>query len=301
MENVVNRSNEFLLSVIGNIESIDRQHGVRLRKLSLVSDQAEFIELNDVIYDYFTKCNTSALRVAIDYMHMVSDMKKEMLYFERHDSYSCKSQKEAFEKVYSQPEVMSYYMNGLMISQLLWSHHYNMYKHFKTSIKSFFQYKGWDKNRVNVLDIGAGHGLFSFIARKNVKNIHNHDIVDISASSLQISELMLGQNKINYVNEDISQFDPDNKYDLIIIGEVLEHLDNPYKMLAHAKNLLSDNGILWLTVPVNAPAIDHVFLFRDAEEVLEMVKAAGLKGLHTFKCIAEMNNKTELVGKFCKK
>jgi len=43
------------------------------------------------------------------------------------------------------------------------------------------------------------------------------------------------------------------KYDTIFILEVLEHLQNPLFFMSQAKDCLTDNGSIYLTMPVNNP------------------------------------------------
>ena len=40
-----------------------------------------------------------------------------------------------------------------------------------------------------------------------------------------------------------------NKYDIITMGDVIEHVDNSKEALKKAYNLLNDNGILWISTP----------------------------------------------------
>ena len=65
------------------------------------------------------------------------------------------------------------------------------------------------------------------------------------------------------------------------------------------KTLLSDKGILWLTVPTNAPAIDHVYLFKNKEEIYDMIESSGLAIIDKFLFSVE-NTDTQLIGVYCK-
>jgi len=101
----------------------------------------------------------------------------------------------------------------------------------------------------------------------------------------------------------------DNKYDLICLGEVLEHLDNPKSILLRLSSLLKPNGILWITTPTNSPAIDHVYLFNTKEEVFKLIRDANLDIVSKCNFFAEdmqeeealLRKATNLVGVFCKK
>lgn len=289
----------FLTDILKAIDNIDSVHGYKIAESISTMIDKDYCEIADVVLNYFQSQNISSKTIAKDYMDMVSDMKKEMLFFERFGKYRCESQNDALIAVYSQPEVMKYYMNGIIISQILWSHHFNMLKYFKSGIVSLSQTK---MNTImnTILDIGAGHGLYSLIVKNNL-NTGLIDIVDISKQSLKITEAIIGSEYIDYHDTDISDYCPSYTYDLIILGEILEHLDKPEEMLLKAKDLLSDQGYIFLTVPTNAPAIDHVYLFRSSTEICNMIAGTGLIITSAISCGAELNNQTKLVGVFCKK
>ena len=67
------------------------------------------------------------------------------------------------------------------------------------------------------------------------------------------------------------------RWDSIVISEVLEHLEEPERALRNVASLLADDGRILITTPVNCPMPDHIYLFRTPEEVLELVAAAGLE------------------------
>jgi 2-polyprenyl-3-methyl-5-hydroxy-6-metoxy-1,4-benzoquinol methylase len=268
----------FYKSLLLDIENRIPGHTKRLNR----SRSKDFYELLLLMYNYLKYCDD----LAEDYVHMVNDMKREMKYFLKEWKYSCKNQDEAYLRVYSDPDVMSYYMNALFISQLLWTHHFRMLQFFKKRVKSF--------NYNRVLDIGSGHGLFSWF----LKDAAFIDILDISNPALEITRELLGNNKVDYLNMDISLLNTDRKYDFIILGEVLEHLDDPRLMISQAIDHLNADGILWITVPTNAPAIDHVYLFKSKEEVYKMIEEK-LKILSCF--VVSADNMTQLIGMFCYK
>jgi len=58
-------------------------------------------------------------------------------------------------------------------------------------------------------------------------------------------------NKYGIVAEtaDFLEFESDRKWDIIIMGDVLEHVSNPGKALAKAESLLSDEGAIWISTP----------------------------------------------------
>jgi ubiquinone/menaquinone biosynthesis C-methylase UbiE len=74
--------------------------------------------------------------------------------------------------------------------------------------------------------------------------------VDPDAASIEHGKrLARSSTSLNFICASIEDLPDDNRFDVIILSEVLEHLDQPDEMLRYAKRLLQNNGILIVTVP----------------------------------------------------
>ncbi len=299
----------FLNELVEEIEKKDKLHSKKIHgNIAFIKEKypVQFEELLGLVQLYFNNLDLTSERIASDYLKMINDMRAEGLYFYRHGKYRCDNQKIADEYVYSKPEVMTYYMNALLVSQIMWKHHFNIFMYFQEHLKTLFA----NQKQLNILDIGPGHGFFSFLIKKEFPDYEKIDIVDISETSLQMTKNIIGfdGDKINYFKKDIFDYDDSKKYDFIVLGEVSEHLDEPEKILRKLSNLLNPDGLLWLTTPTNSPALDHVYLFKTKEEVLTLVEQSGLNTIASCNYFAEdmdeataLKNKiTNLVGLFCK-
>lgn len=305
-----NNTHIFLQDLILEIGKKDALHSRKIKKdLSIITQnhQTQFNELLDMIVQYFSSQGITPEFLASDYLKMINDMRKEGKYFLKHGLYSCKDQSMAYENVYSRGDIMSYYMNALLISQILWKHHFDMFIYFRETLKKYYT----QNDKITILDVGPGHGFFSYIIKTDIPGYLQLDIVDISESSLEVTKQIIADSseKIFYFNDDVFNFESPHKYDLIILGEVLEHLDKPMEILTKLSNLLTDTGVLWLTAPTNAPAIDHVYLFKSKQDVVDLIELSGFGVTDIFGCYSEnvdeeyaiKNKITQLIGAFCKK
>ena len=99
----------------------------------------------------------------------------------------------------------------------------------------------------NVLDIGSGNGHFLFSVQQN-----QIDYLGIEPSTQKVeNSKKIGVNKV--LNVGLEEFLDNNnlnqKFDLIFLNQVFEHLEDPLLKLKKLKNLLSKNGIIIIVVP----------------------------------------------------
>ena len=93
-----------------------------------------------------------------------------------------------------------------------------------------------------LLEIGVGGGEFALAARETGFNV----------LALDVSEGNVSQVKkfgIDARVQDVMTFDTDKKWDVIIMGDVIEHVACPVKTMEKVSSILADDGVLWLSTP----------------------------------------------------
>ena len=260
--------------IIEKIEAKNARHGKKLRK-SLSGLEEKFYSEAELFYSKyatFVDKDGKDIDYGIEsYLRVVSDYVYEQIRFMQTGEYSCKSFEDAYNKVYNNPEVMEYYMHGLLMTQFLWKHHFEMWKFFRESLNAV-------PNKIGkYLEIGGGHGLFLDEAIRIFSKDTEYHMVDISKSSLDMAKNFVESKEVKYMLQDIYEYDVDIKYDFITMGEVLEHVERPVELMQQINRLLNDDGYAFITVPTNAPAIDHIYLFEDAAAVRSTFDAAGFE------------------------
>ena len=66
-------------------------------------------------------------------------------------------------------------------------------------------------------------------------------------------------------------------FDCIVIGEVLEHVDDPLTILKNLHRLLDDAGRMFVTTCARCPAVDHVYLYQDQADIENQLIESGFK------------------------
>jgi len=101
---------------------------------------------------------------------------------------------------------------------------------------------------VRILDFGCGTG--DSLKTLELEGFNNFYGVEIGVKRYQISESNFPGRVIwGSVNESIKLADKVGLFDLIFLNHVAEHLVNPRKVIKELSNILSDNGIIIVSVP----------------------------------------------------
>lgn len=98
-----------------------------------------------------------------------------------------------------------------------------------------------------VLDVGCGNGIISRGIGKEGYHVHG---IDISDKAIEKARALTNLENVTFDNISAEQLVADgNKYDAVICSEVLEHLNQPEKLLRVLYESLMNNGLLIVTVP----------------------------------------------------
>jgi len=221
----------------------------------------------------FLKSGQEQIEAARSYNRMSMDFLREQICFSKTGTYRLKDASLAQKNVYSQPDVMRYYMVGLLLSYLLWPNHFKIL----SFLKAYIQEISID----SYLEIAPGHGLFAAEVLQRFSDI-KATLLDISETSLGVTSDILSAFKIDssrfsFINADfLSTSVPEDKFDFVSIGEVLEHVNDAPGFLKRVGSLLKGQGTIFMSTCANCPAIDHVYHFRSANEIRSMINDVGM-------------------------
>ena len=197
---------------------------------------------------------------------------------EKTGNYKFSTFKEVQENIYEKnTEQGPSYLWGLYFSEIFWKTHHEICRFFSEE----FVKDAKQKRDGNVLEIPLGNGFFlSEFLRENKS--WNGTGIDISKHAVELAERILSANKIlsrsyKLVNDDFFEFSEEKKFDRIICGEFLEHVEDPLKVLKKLNSLLLPEGKIALTTAIWAANIDHIYLYKSAEEVRDHIRAANFE------------------------
>jgi 2-polyprenyl-3-methyl-5-hydroxy-6-metoxy-1,4-benzoquinol methylase len=260
--------------MLARIETADPIYGKQLRKRLSAMDEHYVQTASDYFgrYDAALRLEGKSIGFGVDcYLKLSSDMTTERINFVRTGKYANSSYKEVQQRIYGNAAIMDYHMHGLAIAQYLWPEQYARIEFFQKNLPIF------TGTCTAYLEVGGGHGLYVWTALQKLPENTRFDLLDISPSSIELAEKIVGPSRVNYVLMDIFEYEASQPYDFITAGEIIEHLENPLAFLQKISSLLNPGGTIYFTTSINAPMIDHIYLFSDAQEIRELIAAAGLK------------------------
>ena len=138
------------------------------------------------------------------------------------------------------------------------------------------------ENAVRILDIGTGTGLLALMLAQRAPNVLI-DAIEIEENAcIQATENVaesLWKDRINIIHRALQDFEPAEKYDLIVSNppyflhslknpdtakKTARHTDTlmPTELITHAKRLLNENGKL----SVIYPTTEALLLIKEAEK-----------------------------------
>jgi 2-polyprenyl-3-methyl-5-hydroxy-6-metoxy-1,4-benzoquinol methylase len=221
-------------------------------------------------------------RFALDYRFLCETVLEEEIFFRREGRYRLSKFEDAYREVYANRQFMDRYMNFILLSHVLWENHARAMSHFE------HRYLPSLPPGTRHLEIGPGHGLLLHFA-SNVTNIASVTGWDVSETSIDQArhclKVMGEKRSIELTLQDLfaapTEIAGTQKFGSVVMAEVLEHLEDPVAAMRAVSRHMIPGGMLWIHVPINSPAPDHLYLLRTPEEAVELVQAGGFEPIDT--------------------
>lgn len=250
-------------------------HEAYLRhSIDFLSD-AELARL-DVVLGYLLD-QGHALDYVVDcYLTIVEDTTVEQMHFLRFGEYRNSTYADVAAHVYNNPGYMNRYMYGLVLTAFLWPNHVRFSRFFDETFPM-------DRSG-RYLEVGPGHGYFMASAASRGA-FDEYLGIDISETSIAQTRALIERFAPEAVARctlrcmDLLAADDlePASFDAIVMGEVLEHVENPVAFLERLRTLARDDAHVYITTCVNAPSIDHIYLWRTTDSLEQMIADSGFE------------------------
>lgn len=108
-------------------------------------------------------------------------------------------------------------------------------------------------NARSMLELGLGHGYTTDIFSRHFEK---YIVLDGSAAVIENFKKNYPNCTAEIVETFFENYSSDEKFDIINLGFILEHIDNPFEILTRYKNFLAPGGKMFVSVP-NAEVLNR--------------------------------------------
>jgi ubiquinone/menaquinone biosynthesis C-methylase UbiE len=246
----------FMNAALENMRPEEQEH---------LSRYLEFCRMRGLSEDYLSDC----------YLTILGDTLREQIYFLTNSSYRYSTFKEVAEEVYFNDAYMSQYMYGLAITTFLWPNHLALLRFFRETLPT-------DRSGAYI-EVGPGHGFFLMTAMESSAYV---DFLGIDLSETSIAQTNAiaehyGRGKHKHCELRCADFLhcdlPEDAFDAVVMGEVLEHVERPELFLTRIARIAKRTAHIFVTTCINAPAVDHIYLFKNPEQLEKLFEDCGLR------------------------
>jgi 2-polyprenyl-3-methyl-5-hydroxy-6-metoxy-1,4-benzoquinol methylase len=111
----------------------------------------------------------------------------------------------------------------------------------------------FSKGASSLLELGVGHGITVNVFESHFKR---HVVIDASPAVIENFRHRFPDSKVDIVESYFETFDTPERFDVIMFGYILEHVDDPIQILRHFRSFLKPGGRMFVTVP-NAEVLNR--------------------------------------------
>lgn len=146
-----------------------------------------------------------------------------------------------------------------------------------------------------VLELGCADGGMTKLLLDDFESI---TVVDGSKNAVNRLKLQIGSNKVETIVSYFEDIKLNRKFDTLLMGHILEHVDDPVYILDKFKSCLTDKGRIIITVP-NAKSFHRIAgvkmgYLKSIYELNETDKRIGHKRVYDFERLKTDIEKSKL-------
>jgi SAM-dependent methyltransferase len=143
-------------------------------------------------------------------------------------------------------------------------------------------------NAKSMLELGLGHGYTTDIFSKHFEK---YTVLDGSPAVIENFKKNYPDCKAKIIETYFENFDTDEKFDVINLGFILEHIDNPHEILSKYKKYLAPGATMFVSVP-NAEVLNRRLgnlagMLPDMTVLSDNDRLLGHKRYYTVKTLTE--------------
>ena len=261
---------ESFFHTIGEIEPLQRKKAESYFQAMSQEEKTKLVRR----ISFFLLEEETIKSLAESYIAFCDYFVNERYHFAKTGTYRYHSLEET-QTLYEDHDYMHNCMIGLCLASYMWQIQRDIMRFFVEACKQAEQRNG------RYLEIGVGHGEYFVSAIENME-FDQYIGVDISMTSVKMTEkyadYVIGEKKdFTVLHKDFFDYNSDETFQGIVMGEVLEHVEEPLKFLKKIHELADKDAFIFLSTAINSPYPDHIYHFHNVEEIYELFRQSHLR------------------------
>lgn len=110
---------------------------------------------------------------------------------------------------------------------------------------------------LSLLELGIGHG---YSTETFSEYFEDYTVIDADKELIEKYHSMHLNSTVKFQEAFFEEYEAEKKYDVIVMGFILEHVDNPVAILKKYSGFLNENGRMFISVP-NAESLHRRFAY----------------------------------------
>jgi 2-polyprenyl-3-methyl-5-hydroxy-6-metoxy-1,4-benzoquinol methylase len=209
------------------------------------------------------------------FVRFTTDVNLHQARYEVSRRYEAASFDELYRTHYA-TEAMSDYLLGVYLTSFSWAHH--------MEISIFYQdrFLGHLADDVSLVEVAPGHGGWGVLAldRLGRARLRAYDISPVAIGIARSMAQAAGVGE-RATYEERGAFDldalPASSADAAICSFLIEHLEEPRRLLAVLAHVVKPGGRVFLTGALTAAQVDHIYEFRRESELFMLSEDVGFR------------------------
>lgn len=130
---------------------------------------------------------------------------------------------------------------------------------------------------LRVLDLGCGSGRIT----KKIKNL-GYEVTGLDFSSEAVAKAQSKGIDAKQANLDEGIAEPENSFDVVWAGDIVEHVFDPIGLLKNSYRVLKPSGIMLITIPSDVGLVSRMKMLFGISHQEGMYRKSGFYKHHTF-------------------
>lgn len=168
-----------------------------------------------------------------------------------------------YEKIYSVDQVEGYEQYAEIARQIKYES--SPLKFLSCVFSTYFSVYDFLKNKssLKILEVGCGHGYLTYALNNSGFDATG---LDVSSKAIESAKSNFGD---KFICADLTSYvlSSNEKYDLVIATEVIEHVNEPVQFIENCLNLLKPGGKILITTPSKDFFVQKAIWFTDLPPV----------------------------------